>query len=172
MLTEAEFSRAYADLNARAINAVKPHIGSTADAEDMVQSAWTELWQKRDGLDGDINVLGWICSVARRMWWRALHPLFQAGQYRARPATVEIESAPEMPVDGGQEAAVVRRQISDAAEELPEARGHAVRVALMGGDSGDIARIRGSSISAATDLMRRAVDALRKKWSIKPCPTN
>ena len=157
MLTSIAFELGYRKYH----QALVRRAGDHADAEDVAQDAWAEAWKAREGLDMP-GLWRWLCTMVKRVWWQRLNDRSN-GKAMPKPVAVEIEDSALEPT---QHESAGLAQVAHAIPELPAAQAVSGKLALAGHDGADIARIRGVSLSAATQALRMAVEALRKKWRI------
>lgn len=183
-MTECEFRAAYEANNARAVQAIAGKLPAHADAEDMTQGAWAELWRAKDkGLPD--NVLAWVCRVARRLWWKELHPdknrrqrlpefqclefidfdqeiafstdggVHDAGERAHLYRTIENLTTPYRRKDGVIESRPARQSMKDT-----------LRLVAQTGNAAEAARIRGVRENGMRDTLERGIKALKAHWGI------
>lgn len=163
MLDALAFDAAYRAWSKRLRNVAYRVSNESADAEDIAQDAWIEAWKAKDQIDGP-GFWRWLVRVVKRMWWHRLNRV--QGRNKA-PEMLPIEEAPEGVIDMPQHHEAQKAEIMEAGAELNEARAFAVKAAFAGLDSADVAQVRGVSLQAATEAMRKAVAMLRKKWRLE-----
>lgn len=156
------------DVDRRHLRSVAFHLlGSAADAEDAVQSAW--LKASRADLEAVENLTGWFTTITAR---EALAQL-RARKRRAEQPLEDWEPAPAMPVDEDVLLAdSVDRALLVVIDRLtPEQRVAFVLHDVFGVPFEAIGTLLGRSAGAAKKLASRARGRIRPAPSTEPSPT-
>jgi RNA polymerase sigma-70 factor (ECF subfamily) len=130
-----------------------------ASADDIVQETFIRAWRHLPQLSADDRpVRPWLFRVARNL-------LIDANRAeRARPMTVQEQSAREIGIDSGLEEILDRQLVSDALAHLsPAHQTVLVETFYRGGTMATVARELGIPHGTARSRLHYALDALRKQ---------
>ncbi|WP_432612490.1 RNA polymerase sigma factor [Azospirillum brasilense] len=132
--------------------------GSDAEAEDIAQDAFLQVWQRRDH---------WTDEGAKFTTWLYRVVVNRCIDHKRRPAGEDLDSVPEPP-DHAPDAVthIQRRQVAarlrDAQDRLPPQQRAALALYYNEGLSGaEIATIMQISVTAVESLLKRARQQLR-----------
>lgn len=150
----------YARLRVPVTGYVHQIVGSTPDAEDLVQVAFLRLWDELQR-DADIaNVRSWVFKVVHNL---AIDHVRRAGVHRAYEARERQQ--PARPDAESPEASVIRRQEVDRAlSSLNERERRALLLRAEGLRYREIAEVLGITASAVSVYLVRGL----KKFERKP----
>lgn len=157
---EVDFAEVYGDNLAKVWRFVRARIPDHAEAHDVTSDVFVRAWRAWDRFDPSRGpVEPWLFTIASRTvtdWWR-----------RRRPEPVDARFAGELDdASHGPEALVLRdemlRQLTQAMAQLTdrEREGLALRFAARL-SSEHVARVLGTSPSAAKQMLHRAIHKLR-----------
>jgi RNA polymerase sigma factor, sigma-70 family len=132
--------------------------GSDSEAEDIVQDAFLQVWQRR---------AQWTDEGARFTTWLYRVVVNRCIDHRRRPAAEVLDEVAEPPDEAPNAVTTIQRRqvaarLQDAQSKLPDQQ----RVALTlfyyeGLSNADIASVMQISISAVESLLKRARQQLR-----------
>lgn len=137
-------------------------LGSTPDAEDVLQETFVSAWRGRSTFDPDAGSLpAWLVGIVRR---RAIDQLRSGGRQRRAWQAVVLEFTPEE-VPSNMDSVVERTLVSDELSRLPQTQRRVLEMAFYDG-------LTHTQISAATGLpvgtvkshVRRGLLRLRQRW--------
>jgi len=134
-------------------------MGSTADAEDVLQEAYVKAYRAlvEGRFDGRAKVATWLYRVVANTALDAMR------RKAARPTGSE-DSPDDAPESGGAESHVALRELSDWLAELPpDQRVALVLKSVEGFSTPEIAEILGVSEGAVEQRLVRARAMLRKR---------
>ena len=129
-----------------------------ASADDIVQETFIRAWRHLPQLSADDRpVRPWLFRVARNL-------LIDANRAeRARPMTVQEQSAREIGIDSGLEEILDRQLVSAALQHLsPAHQSVLVETFYRGGTMATVARELGIPHGTARSRLHYALDALRQ----------
>jgi RNA polymerase sigma-70 factor (ECF subfamily) len=133
--------------------------GSDAEAEDITQEAFLQVWQRRDR---------WTDEGAKFTTWLYRVVVNRCIDHRRRPAGEDLDAVAEPP-DTAPDAvhAIQRRQVSArleaARERLPKQQQVALTLFYYEGlSNADIASVMQISVTAVESLLKRARQQLRQ----------
>jgi RNA polymerase sigma-70 factor, ECF subfamily len=145
--------------HARALHAyVARFCPDQASADDIVQETFIRVWQHLPQLSADDRpIRPWLYRVARNL-------LIDANRAaRARPVTVQEQSAGEIGIDSGLEEVLDRQLVSAALAHLsPAHQSVLVETFYRGGTMATVARELGIPHGTARSRLHYALDALRQ----------
>lgn len=132
--------------------------GSDAEAEDIAQDAFLQVWQRRDH---------WTDEGAKFTTWLYRVVVNRCIDHRRRPAGEDLDSVPE-PQDHAPDAVthIQRRQVAarlrDAQDRLPPQQRAALALYYNEGlSNAEVATIMQISVTAVESLLKRARQQLR-----------
>ncbi|QCO15657.1 RNA polymerase sigma factor [Azospirillum brasilense] len=132
--------------------------GSDAEAEDIAQDAFLQVWQRRDR---------WTDEGAKFTTWLYRVVVNRCIDHKRRPAGEDLDSVPEPP-DHAPDAVthIQRRQVAarlrDAQDRLPPPQRAALALYYNEGlSSAEVATIMQISVTAVESLLKRARQQLR-----------
>ncbi|MBK3736538.1 RNA polymerase sigma factor [Azospirillum brasilense] len=132
--------------------------GSDAEAEDIAQDAFLQVWQRRDH---------WTDEGAKFTTWLYRVVLNRCIDHKRRPAGEDLDSVPEPP-DHAPDAVthIQRRQVAarlrDAQDRLPPQQRAALALFYNEGlSNAEVATIMQISVTAVESLLKRARQQLR-----------
>ncbi|CAO3447264.1 hypothetical protein [Azospirillum argentinense] len=132
--------------------------GSDAEAEDIAQDAFLQVWQRRDH---------WTDEGAKFTTWLYRVVLNRCIDHKRRPAGEDLDSVPEPP-DHAPDAVthIQRRQVAarlrDAQDRLPPQQRAALALYYNEGlSNAEVATIMQISVTAVESLLKRARQQLR-----------
>jgi len=132
--------------------------GSDAEAEDIAQDAFLQIWQRR---------AQWSDEGARFTTWLYRVIVNRSIDHRRRPVGQDLDAAPE-PADAAPDAVslIQRRQVAtrlgDACRRLPPPQQAAVTLFYFEGlSAADTASVMQISLGAVESLLKRARQQLR-----------
>ncbi|WP_145677590.1 RNA polymerase sigma factor [Azospirillum brasilense] len=132
--------------------------GSDAEAEDIAQDAFLQVWQRRDH---------WTDEGAKFTTWLYRVVLNRCIDHKRRPAGEDLDSVPELP-DHAPDAVthIQRRQVAarlrDAQDRLPPQQRAALALFYNEGlSNAEVATIMQISVTAVESLLKRARQQLR-----------
>ena len=139
----------------------RPFARDADDLRELVQCAWTRIYERRLGFDGRGSLLGWMMAVCRR------ECLGRVRREKVRWAAEMAYSATLDAGDGGEEAqplsAAERRSIHAAVAALPPRQRDAVLLRIVEGRSTrEAARIMGCAEGTVKALLHQGVERLRE----------
>ena len=139
-------------------------LGSTADAQDVLQDAWLR-WNESD--TGSLrNAEAWLVTVVTRLSIDRLRAVRQerehySGQWLPEPL---VEASPETPEQALELADDVSVAFLAVLEQLsPEERAAFVLRQVFDADYADVAAALGKSEAACRQLVHRAADRLKER---------
>ncbi len=142
----------------RAYTLARRMCGSDAEAEDIAQDTFLQVWQRRDH---------WTDEGAKFTTWLYRVVVNRCIDHRRRPAGEDLDSVPEPP-DHAPDAItrIQRRQVAarlrDAQDRLPAQQRAALALYYNEGLSGaEVATIMQISVTAVESLLKRARQQLR-----------
>jgi RNA polymerase sigma-70 factor, ECF subfamily len=167
-LDEAAWTALYQRLETPLYNAAFRYVWQRQEAQDLVQEAFLQLWQRRATIEA-ATVEGWLWTSVlnlsrKRRRWQALRHFLQLDEGEPLRAT---EAEPDLAVQHVQHTQQLRRAIDALSDKLR-------RVLLLTEFSElpqhEVARLLG--IPAGTVASRRhlALQALRATFSATPAP--
>lgn len=116
-LTEADWSALYQRLEKPLYNAAYRYVWQRHEAQDLVQEAFLQLWQRRVQIDRE--------TADRYLWVMTLNLARKRRRWRALRQFLQLEDVPDLPADlvSPEQAladAEQQRQLADAIEQLSE----------------------------------------------------
>ena len=116
-LTEAEWSALYQQLERPLYNAAYRYVWQRQEAQDLVQEAFLQLWQRRTQLAAD--------TADRYLWVMTLNLARKRRRWRALRQFLQLDDVPELPTDAASPEqaladAELQQQLADAIDRLSE----------------------------------------------------
>ncbi len=160
---EAEFRQLVDRMADRLVRLAARIVGSTEQAEDVVQDAWGRVLEAlREGrFEGRASIDTWLFRVVVRVG-------LNARRTRARRGRLSSQPAPSAPSDGTAQpnARVALREVAALLDALPEDQASAlVLKELEGLTTAEVARALDCSEGAVEQRLVRARATLREKMS-------
>jgi RNA polymerase sigma-70 factor (ECF subfamily) len=139
----------------------RPFARDADDLRELVQRAWTRIYERRLAFDGRGSLLGWMMAVCRR------ECLGRARREKVRWAAEMAYSAGLEAGEGAEEAeplsAAESRSIHAAVAALPPRQRDAVLLRILDGRSTrETARIMGCAEGTVKALLHQGVERLRE----------
>lgn len=176
-ISVTDFEASYRRYSSTVLRWARGIMGDRPDAEDAAQNAWLEAWKAREAYDGVRPFTAWLRMIVKRACWHVMYP------ERRQVETISQELMPgelyesAALTEGDAEQAVDAGRLRAAVSGLMVPSGHSMKpasssmmdtlnLALAGNDNYEIAQVRGVSHQAVGDTMRKAIAALRRKWSV------
>lgn len=139
-------------------------VGTTADAEEVVQDVFAQVWREAPRYDAPrASVAGWLVMLTRtraidRLRARRARPDLGAGDTPVAPALVSREPDPEAQVVSAADARAVRA----ALQALPDPQRELVELAYFEGlTHSELAVRTGTPLGTVKTRLRTALFALR-----------
>lgn len=120
MIDPASFTRALQPLLRRSAGYARSLLGGRADAEDAVQQAALQAWQRRAQFDPHYPFKAWWFAILRH------HCLDQLRRSRRTPSAIAVDHV--VVAVGPDEAALDRRSLETALARLPDAQREVLRL--------------------------------------------
>ena len=118
-LTEADWSVLYQRLEKPLYNAAYRYVWQRQDAQDLVQEAFLQLWQRRTALAADTaDRYLWVMTLnlaRKRRRWRALRHFLQLDEVPELPADC---TSPEQTLVDSEQQRLLARAIDQLSEKL------------------------------------------------------
>jgi RNA polymerase sigma-70 factor (ECF subfamily) len=136
-------------------------VGRSADAEEVLQDTWLQVWRRADAYDPSRGAVGaWLLTLARS---RAIDRLRGRGSRQRAERAAEVD--PPVPAEEAS-APVVQRQLHErvttALAELSPQHREVLELAYFGGLSqSEIASRLGSPLGTVKSWTRQALTRLR-----------
>ena len=161
-VTEGEFSREFEEIfeqhYAMVYRTAYCVTGSAADAEDVVQSIFLQLLERRVSVDFMRNPKGYLYRAAANLSVNVV----RARKRRAQIQTVE-HLAESVPVDSANESEELHRTLYEAIAELPPKAAEILLLHYLHGCSdAEIAKVLGTSRGTIAVNLYRSRARLRK----------
>lgn len=139
----------------------RPFAQDADDLRELVQGAWTRIYERRLAFDGRGSLLGWMMAVCRR------ECLGRARREKVRWAAEMAYSAALKAGDGAEPAqplsAAERRSVHAAVAALPPRQRDAVLLRMLEGRSTrETAGIMGCAEGTVKALLHQGVERLRQ----------
>ena len=167
----SEFERLFRSSYSRLVFYARGFMGDEAEAEDVVEDVFVDLWRRKDSVDFGEGIEGYLF---RAVYTRCINALKvrNVGQGRLtllsqinerRMETIGADSAdPSVSMEN----ADLRRDLESAIESLPEKCRIVFRMSYINDmHNDDIARVLNLSVRTVEHHIYRALRALRKKLS-------
>lgn len=118
-LDEAAWTALYQRLETPLFNAAFRYVWQRQEAQDLVQEAFLQLWQRRTQIDV-ATVEGWLWTTVlnlarKRRRWQALRQFLQLDEGEPPHST---EAAPDLALEDAQHAQHLRRAIDALSDKL------------------------------------------------------
>lgn len=176
-ISVTDFEASYRRYSGTVLRWARGIMGDRHDAEDAAQNAWLEAWKARDAYDGVRPFWAWLRMIVKRACWHVMNPQRKAVETVSNDvvpsdvyeAAVVTEGDAERAVDAGRLRAAVGGLMVPSGHSMKSASAsmtETLNLALAGNDNYEIAHARGVSHQAVGDTMRKAIAALRRKWSV------
>lgn len=162
MMTAEEFKRLFLPLRHLLFRSAFRILGTTQDAEDILQEVYLKLWQKRDTIPKDGNLTGFCVTLTRNQsvdFMRRQHLKTVDDEPKEHDAVQERSAQDEM------EGNETRSNLMRIIDRLPEAQKQVITMRdIEGLDYPDIAQAIGMteinvrvSLSRARKYVREAI---------------
>lgn len=176
-ISVTDFEASYRRYSGTVLRWARGIMGDRPDAEDAAQNAWLEAWKARDAYDGARPFWAWLRMIVKRACWHVMNPLRKAVETVSDDVVPTDVYEAAVVAEGDAERVVDAGRLRTAVGGLVVPTGHGMKpasasmadtlnLALAGNDNYEIAQVRGVSHQAVGDTMRRAIAALRRKWSV------
>ncbi len=139
----------------------RPFARDADDLRELVQAAWTRIYQRRSAFDGRGSLLGWMMAVCRReCLGRARREKARCAAEMAYSSAVEASPVAEEPEPL---SAAERRSIHAAVAALPPRQRDAVLLRILEGRSTrEATGILGCAEGTVKALLHQGVERLRE----------
>lgn len=159
-MTEAEFEIHILPCYRKMYKAAVLLVSDSDEASDVVQEAFTRLWERRDDIPNPQNPEGYCLTVARRLSLDRLRR-----RRRFEDNIDDASTVTDLSTEKALEAADSLREVNRLMNELPHNQREVIRLSAISGlDNSEIASATGLSDANVRTLLSRGRRMLKKMF--------